>query len=101
MSAVGYGRNLGLRDAKAGGLEGPQRVVLGVDQQKEELLGRAFQQGVAAFLEGGVLAQAAPEGVMAVVSDPQRLEIAQQVFEFDDGHARQRQKAAPVFFLLM
>lgn len=60
-----------------------------------------FSRALPRSLKGGVLAQAAPEGVMAVVSDPQRLEIAQQVFEFDDGHARQRQKAAPVFFLLM
>ena len=93
-------RNLGLRDAEADGLESLQRVVLEVDQQEEKLLGRASQQGVAVFLEGGVLAQAALEGVVPVVTLPQWLEVAQQVLEFNDRHARQRQKIVLVFFLL-
>jgi len=83
QQAAGYGRNLGLRDSEAGRLEGLQRVILELDQQEEELLGRAFQKGVAVFAEGGVLARAAWKGVVAVVLFPERLEIAQQVLEFD------------------
>jgi hypothetical protein len=58
-------------------LEGLRGVILEVDQQEEELLGRAFQKGVAVFAEGGVLARAAWKGVVAVVLLPERLEIAQ------------------------
>jgi len=81
-------------------LEGLQGVILEVDQQEEELLGRAFQKGVAVFAEGGVLARAAWKGVVAVVLLPERLEIAQQVLEFDHCQAGQRQEFALVFFLI-
>ncbi len=100
QQTAGYGRNFGLRDTEAGGLESLKRVVLEVDQQKEELLGRGFQQGVTVLLEGGVLAQAPFKGVAAGALLPKRLEVAQKVFEFDNRKARQGQKIAPMLFLI-
>jgi hypothetical protein len=100
QQAAGYGPNLGLPDSEAGRLEGLQGVILEVDQQEEELLGRAFQKGVAVFSEGGVLARTAWKGLVAVVLLPERLEIAQQVLEFDHCQAGQQQEFALVFFLI-